>query len=123
MIRIRRALARLFRPAVTRTSPLYYRRHPSGGVLDLEPYVTDMVVDLIDNHLYTLLEIADERGTARQYDGHAPESLAVEQLVEQLGYTIRLTDAQAARLAQQMLPGDRAGWLPAQRAADGGVAA
>lgn len=121
MKHVRRALARIFRrPAIT--SPVVYRRRPSGGVLDLEAYTTDLVVDLIDNHLDTVLTIADERGTAQMYDGHAPESLAVEQLVTELGCMIRLTDAQATRLAEQMRPGDRAGWLPAQRAAEGGAA-
>ncbi|MEU1800806.1 hypothetical protein [Streptomyces sp. NPDC019937] len=120
--RIRRALARLFRrPAVA--APVLYVRRPSGGVLDVEAYATGLVVDIIDNHLDRVLEIAAERGTAREYDGHVPESLAVEQLVADLGYEIRITDAQAARLSEQMRPGDRAGWLSAQRAAEGGAAA
>ncbi|NUH35318.1 hypothetical protein HUF15_00790 [Streptomyces samsunensis] len=121
MIRIRRALARLFRRPAVAASVLYVRR-PSGGVLDVESYATGLVVELIDNHLDTILEIADERGSARPYDGYAPESLSIERLVAEVGYEIRLTDAQAARLAEQMAPGDRAVWLSGSRAVEGGAA-
>ncbi|WP_432010129.1 hypothetical protein [Streptomyces cucumeris] len=125
MIRIRRALARLFRrPAVTGPTRLYVHRIPTGAVLDVEHYLIRTITSLADDPelLGLLLEIADERGSVTGYDGHRPESLLVERLAAELGYEIPLYGGAVARLADRLAKVAPIASVPAQRAAEGGAA-
>ncbi|MET7933433.1 hypothetical protein [Streptomyces sp. NPDC005322] len=124
--RIRRALARLFcRPAVTGPTRLYVRRIPGGAVLDVGHYLTRVITSIADDPelLDLLLEIAEDRGSARQYDGHQPEGLLVERLAAGLGYELPLYGGEVARLADRLRDAAPVVSVPAQRAAEGGAAA
>ncbi|MEU8473705.1 hypothetical protein [Streptomyces hygroscopicus] len=126
MIRIRRALARLVRrPAVTGPYRVYVRRIPAGAVLDVEHYLIRVITSIADDPdlLDLLMEIAEDRGTARQYDGHAPEALLVERLVAELGYELPLYGDAVMRLADRLAEMAPVVPVPAQRAAEGGAAA
>ncbi|MEV7470445.1 hypothetical protein AB0O20_28670 [Streptomyces kronopolitis] len=102
-----RALARLFRrpaPAVSGPYRLYVRRTPTGVLLDVEHFLVATVEAIADDpeRLALLLEIAEDRGTVRPYDGHRPESLLVEQLVGELGYEIPLYGSEVSALADRL---------------------
>ncbi|MEU9792941.1 hypothetical protein AB0E27_20325 [Streptomyces sparsogenes] len=123
---IRRALGRLFRrPAVTGPYRLYVRRIPAGAMLDVEHYLTGVITAIADDPdlLDLLMEIAEDRGSARQYDGHEPEQLLVERLVAELGYELPLYGDAVMRLADRLRDVAPVVSVPAQRAAEGGAAA
>lgn len=126
-LRIRRALARLFRrPAPASPGPyrLYIRRTPTGAVLDVEHFLVSTIEALADDpeHLALLLEIAEDRGSARPYDGHRHESLLVERLAGELGYEIPLYGSEVTALADRLRAVAPAARIPQQRA-EGGAAA
>ncbi|MFH9248184.1 hypothetical protein ACH4LK_22480 [Streptomyces lydicus] len=123
--RIRRALARIFRrpaPAVSGPYRLYVRRFPGGAVLDVEHYLTAVIEVLADEHLDDLLEIADDRGSTRPYDGHEPERLLVERLVKAIGYELPLYGSEVAALADRLRAVAPVARIPQQRAEGGAVA-
>ncbi|MEU7431054.1 hypothetical protein AB0B07_09380 [Streptomyces sioyaensis] len=122
---IRALVARLFRrsaPAASGPYRLYVRRTPGGAVLDIEHYLTAVIEILADEYLDGLLEIADDRGSARPYDGHAPERLLVERLVEAIGYELPLYGSEVAALADRLRAVAPVARIPQQRA-EGGAAA
>jgi hypothetical protein len=122
---VRRALARIFRrPAPAGSGPyrLYVRRTPGGAVLDVEHYLTAVIEILADDHLDDLLEIADDRGSARPYDGHRPERLLVERLAKEIGYELPLYGSEVAALADRLRAVAPVVRVPRQRA-EGGAAA
>ncbi|WP_432164918.1 hypothetical protein [Streptomyces sp. bgisy031] len=105
MNRIRLYLHRLFRrPAVTGPYRLYVRPVPAGAMLDVEHYLDAMLVTLADNPdlLDLLLQVADDRGQAREHDGWEPEGLLVERLKDALGFVIPLYGPAAKRLSDQL---------------------
>lgn len=123
MTSIRRALARIFRrPAVSGPYRLYVRRIPAGAMLDVEHYLTGVITSICDDPdlLDLLMEIAEDRGNGRLYDGHEPEGLLVERLVNQLGYELPLYGDAVARLADRLRDVAPVVSVPAQRAAEAG---
>jgi hypothetical protein len=105
MNRIRLYLHRLFRrPAITGPMRLYTRRVPDGVFLDLEDYFVHVIETLTDDEeaLALLLEIAEDRGTAREHDGWEPEQLLVEKLALIVGYEIPVRGQALARLADRL---------------------
>ncbi|MEU0207409.1 hypothetical protein [Streptomyces canus] len=105
MNRIRLYLHRLFRrPAITSPMRLYTRRVPDGVFLDLEDYFVHVIETLTDDEeaLALLLEIAEDRGTAREHDGWEPEQLLVEKLALIVGYEIPVRGQALARLADRL---------------------
>lgn len=120
MTSIRRALARLFRrPAVTGQFRIYVRPVPGGAMLDIEHYLTRVITRIADDPdlLDLLMEIAEDRGSARQYDGHRPAGLLVERMTAGLGFELPVYGGEVARLADLLLAA-----APAQRTAEGGAA-
>jgi hypothetical protein len=102
---IRLYLHRLFRrPAITGPMRLYTRRVPDGVFLDLEDYFVHVIETLTDDEeaLALLLEIAEDRGTAREHDGWEPEQLLVEKLALIVGYEIPVRGQALARLADRL---------------------
>ncbi|GAB2731466.1 hypothetical protein [Streptomyces bullii] len=127
MNRIRLYLHRIFRrPAVTGPYRLYIRRTPAGAMLDVEHYLIAVLETLADNPdlLDLLLEMAEDRGRAREHDGWEPEQLLVEKLTLALGYELPLNGDAVARLADRLraVAPAPAVWLPEQRR-EGGAAA
>lgn len=127
MKHVRRAFARILRrpaPAVSGPYRLYIRRTPTGCVLDVEHFLVGVITALADDpeHLDALLEIADDRGSAREYDGYQPERLLVERLVGELGYEIPLYGSEVAALADRLRAVAPVAPIPQQRA-EGGAAA
>jgi hypothetical protein len=105
MNRIRLTLHRLFRrPALTGPMRLYTRRVPDGVFLDLEDYFVHVIETLTDDEeaLALLLEIAEDRGIAREHDGWEPEQLLVEKLALIVGYEIPVRGQALARLADRL---------------------
>lgn len=126
MNRLRLVLHRLFRsPALTGPMRLYTRRVPDGVFLDVEEYFTHVVTTLADDEeaLALLLEIAEDRGTAREHDGWEPEQLLVEKLALVVGYEVPVRGQALARLADRLKAAAPAPAvaIPAQR--EGGAAA
>ncbi|MFC9681333.1 hypothetical protein [Streptomyces sp. NPDC056948] len=126
MNRIRLVLHRLFRrPTITGPYRLYVRSIPAGAVLDVEHYLTAVLETLTDNPdlLDLLLEMAEDRGQAREHDGWEPEQLIVEKLTLALGYELPLYGPAVAGLADRLravVPAP-AVVIPVQR--EGGAAA
>lgn len=105
MNRFRLYLHRLLRrPAITGPYPVYIRRIPTGVMLDVESYLTAMVVTLADNPglLNLLDEIATDRAQAKEHDGWEPEQLLVEKLCTALGYELPVYGDAVARLADRL---------------------
>lgn len=127
MNRFRLYLHRLLRrPAITGPYPVYIRRIPTGVMLDVESYLTAMVVTLADNpDLRDLLdEIATDRAQAKEHDGWEPEQLLVEKLCTALGYELPVYGDAVARLADRLsaaAPAAPVVAIPQQR--EGGAAA
>ncbi|MEU0671309.1 hypothetical protein ABZ330_00155 [Streptomyces sp. NPDC006172] len=122
MNRIRLILWRIFRrPAVTGPERIYIRRIPTGVLLDVEHYLTHVLTAIADDEelLALLLEFADERGTKRQHDGHAPEQLLLERLAQAVGYELPVYGEQVTALADRLraLAPVPAVVIPAQREA------
>ena len=123
---LRLAIHRLFRrPAITGPHPVYLRRVPTGVMLDLESYLTSTIVTIADNPdlLDLLLNIAEDRGQAREHDGWEPEALLVENLCAALGYELPVYGDAVTRLADRLkaaAPAPRVS-IPQQR--EGGAAA
>ncbi|MGW6481268.1 hypothetical protein ACWGDS_25805 [Streptomyces sp. NPDC055059] len=128
MNRIRLYLHRIFRrPAVTGPYRLYVRRTPAGAMLDVEHYLTAVLTTLADNPdlLDLLMEMAEDRGEARQHDGWEPEGLLVEKLTTALGYELPLYGPALKRLADELravAPAAPVVSIPRQRT-EGGAAA
>ncbi|MER7801194.1 hypothetical protein ABTX71_12770 [Streptomyces parvulus] len=126
MNRIRLILHRLFRtPAFAGPTRIYVRRIPTGVMLDLEHFLTDRLNAIADDPdlLALLLEISDQHGTAGEYDGHAPERLLMERLLDGVGYEVPVYGEQVAALAERLraVAPAPAVVIPAQR--EGGAAA
>lgn len=105
MNRLRLILDRILRrPVVTGPYRLYVRPVPAGAMLDVEHYLDSMLITIADNEdlLGLLLEIAEDRGQAREHDGWEPEALLVEKLKSALGYDIPLYGPASARLEKQL---------------------
>jgi len=105
MNRIRLALHRLFRrPSITGPMRFPTRRIPDGVLLDLEDYFVHVVTTITDDPdaFALLLEIADDRGAAREHDGWEPEKLLMERLAEQVGYEIPVRGDALVRLAKRL---------------------
>jgi hypothetical protein len=105
MNRIRLTLHRLFRrPAITGPMRLYTRRVPDGVFLDLEDYFVHVIETLTDDEeaFALLLEIAEDRGTAREHDGWEPEHLLMEKLALVVGYEIPVRGKALAQLANRL---------------------
>jgi hypothetical protein len=120
MNRIRLYLHRLFRrPAITGPMRLYTRRVPDGVFLDLEDYFIHVIETLTDDEeaLALLLEIAEDRGTAREHDGWEPEQLLMEKLALVVGYEIPVRGKALVRLAGRLRAAAPAASIPAQREA------
>ncbi|MGV9282173.1 hypothetical protein [Streptomyces sp. NPDC003730] len=128
MNRLRLYLHRIFRrPAVTGPTRLYVRRIPTGVMLDLEHFLTDRLNAIADDPdlLALLLEISDQHGTAGGYDGHAPEQLLMERLLDGVGFEVPVYGNAVAALAEQLLaaaPVAPVVSIPGQRR-EGGAAA
>lgn len=105
MTRMRLILHRLFRrPSITGPMRFHTRRVPDGVLLDLEDYFEHVITTLTDDPdaLALLLEIAEDRGVARDHDGWEPEKLLMERLAEQVGYEIPVRGQALARLAKRL---------------------
>jgi hypothetical protein len=105
MNRLRLYLHRLFRrPAITGPYRVYIRRIPTGALLDVESYLTATLTTLADNPdlLDLLMEIAEDRGQAREHDGWEPEELLVEKLTAALGYELPVYGRGVMRLAYRL---------------------
>ncbi|MGY5048238.1 hypothetical protein ACWDE0_21800 [Streptomyces sp. 900105755] len=122
MNRVRLYLHRLFRrPAITGPMRLYTRRVPDGVFLDLTDYFEHVIETLTDDEeaLALLLEIAEDRGNARQHDGWEPEKLLVEKLALIVGYEVPVREKALGLLIRKLqaaAPGPRVS-IPAQREA------
>lgn len=126
MNRIRLIWHRLFRrPAVTGPNRIYVRQLPTGVLLDVEHHLTRVLATLADDEelLALLLEMADDRAHAKAHDGHEPEKLLMEQLVDALGYELPVYGAEVEALANRLLHAapKRPAFIPRQR--EGGAAA
>ena len=105
MNRIRLVWHRLTRrPAITGPYPVYLRRIPGGVMVDLESYLTATLTTLADNPdlMDLLLEVAEDRGQAREHDGWEPEALLVEKLTTALGYELPVYGDAVARLTDRL---------------------
>ncbi|MFJ8145990.1 hypothetical protein ACIQ6R_13050 [Streptomyces sp. NPDC096048] len=105
MNRIRLILHRLFRrPAITGPTRIYVRRIPTGVMLDLEHFLTDRLTAIADDPdlLALLLEVSDQRGTASGYDGHAPEQLLMERLLDGVGFEVPVYGDAVTALAERL---------------------
>lgn len=125
MNRIRLYLHRLFRrPALTGPMRLYTRRVPDGVFLDLEEYFVHVIETLADDEdaLGLLMEIVEDRSTAREHDGWEPEKLLVEHLALIVGWEVPVRGKALASLADRLkAAAPKPVAIPAQR--EGGVAA
>lgn len=90
----RTPMAGPFRVSVDRT--------PSGVALDVSHFVERLVLDLVTEHADALAEILAEQAEDRPYDGHRPETLLVEQLVDALDTRIPVYGVQCRRLADRI---------------------
>lgn len=124
MNRIRLYLHRLFRrPAVTGPMRLYTRRVPDGVFLDLEEYFVHVIETIADDEdaLSLLMEIVDDRNTAREHDGWEPEKLLMEHLALIVGWEVPVRGQALARLAGRLkAAAPKPVAIPAQR--EGGAA-
>jgi len=105
MNRLRLYLHRLLRrPAITGPYRLYVRPIPTGAMLDVEHYLIAVIETITDNPdlLDLLLEIAEDRGQARDRDGWEPERLLVEKLTQALGYEVPVYGDAVAALADRL---------------------
>jgi hypothetical protein len=73
-------------------------------MLDVEHYLTATLTTIADNPdlLDLLMEIAEDRGEARQHDGWEPEALLVEKLTTALGYELPLHGRAVTALADRL---------------------
>lgn len=121
MNRIRLILHRLFRrPAVTGPMRLHTRRVPDGVFLDLEEYFVHVIETLADDEdaLGLLMEIVEDRSTAREHDGWEPEKLLVEHLALIVGWEVPVRGKALASLADRLkAAAPRPVAIPAQREA------
>jgi hypothetical protein len=120
MNRFRLYLHRIFRrPAITGPMRLYTRRVPDGVFLDLEDYFVHVIETLTDDEeaFALLLEIAEDRGTAREHDGWEPEQLLMEKLALVVGYEIPVRGKALVRLADRLRAAAPAVRIPGQREA------
>ncbi|MGW7495411.1 hypothetical protein ACWGKA_14065 [Streptomyces luteogriseus] len=122
MNRIRLVLHRLFRrPAISGPTRIYTRRIPTGVLLDLEHFLTQALNTIADDEelLALLLEYAADRAAQPTYDGHAPERLVLEQLLNAVGYEVPVYGDGVVRLADRLraLAPTPAVVIPAQREA------
>jgi hypothetical protein len=120
MNRVRLYLHRLFRrPTITGPYRVYVRRTSGGAMLDVEHYLTAMLTTLADNPdlLDLLMEVAEDRGQAREHDGWEPEALLVEKLTTALGYELPLNGAAVGRLADRLRAVAPVVGIPQQREA------
>jgi hypothetical protein len=128
MNRLRLYLHRIFRrPAVTGPTRIYVRRIPTGVMLDLEHVLTRALTTIADDEelLGLLLEYSADRASSPGHDGHAPESLRLEQLLAAVGYEVPAYGDQVAALADRLrtlAPVAPVASIPAQRR-EGGAAA
>lgn len=121
-MKIRRMIGRLLgrrEPAVTGPTQIYVRPIPAGAVLDVEHYLTIVITTLADEYLDELMEIAEDRGLAREYDGHEPERLLVEKLTAAIGYELPLYGDAVATLADRLRMAAPAVRIPQQRTQPG----
>ncbi|WP_309029029.1 hypothetical protein [Streptomyces alfalfae] len=105
MNRIRLIWHRLFRrPTITGPYRLYIRRTPAGATLDVEHYLDAVLITIADNPdlLDLLLQMAEDRGAAREHDGWEPEQLLAERLKDALGYELPLLGPAVLRLADRL---------------------
>ncbi|WP_282698057.1 hypothetical protein [Streptomyces sp. CC208A] len=109
------------------TGPMYIEATALCVTADVTPLVENNVHDLLDllmeeDFFERFMAIACTEPTG-VHDGHAPEKLAVEELVaelvERLATKVSLTGMQAVRVADQMRTLGAARAVPAQRAEDG----
>lgn len=92
------------RPAITGPYRVYVRRIPTGVLLDVESYLIAMVETIADNPdlLDLVMEIAEDRGTAKEHDGWEPDALLVENLTAALGYELPLYGPAVGALADRL---------------------
>lgn len=126
MNRIRLYFHRIFRrPVVTGPARIYVRRIPTGVMLDLEHFLARALTQIADDEelLALLLEFSADRGEPRGHDGHVPERLLLEQLVEAVGFEVPVYGDAVGALADRLraLAPASAVVIPAQR--EGGAAA
>jgi hypothetical protein len=121
MNRIRLYLHRLFRrPAITGPMRLYTRRVPDGVFLDLEEYFVHVITTIADDEdaLTLLMEIVDDRNTAREHDGWEPEKLLMEHLALIVGWEVPVRGESLVRLADRLrAAAPKPVVIPAQREA------
>lgn len=80
--------------------PITVEQIPTGVTLDIEAFVTALVVDLAQGALAAdFLDIVEMYETAAPHDGHARELLLVEELVERLATRIPVYGLQYLTLA------------------------
>lgn len=105
------------------TGPMYIEATGLCVTADVSPLVENNVHDLLDllmeeDFFERFMAIACTEPTGT-HDGHAPETLATEQLVadlvERLATKVSLTAMQALRVAEQMRKLGAARSVPAQR--------
>lgn len=105
--------------------PMYIEATPLLVTADVTPLVTNNVHDLLDllmgdEFFEDFIAIASTEPTG-QHDGHAPETLAAEELVarlvERLATKCALTGMQALRVAEQLQRYGAERAVPGQREA------
>lgn len=126
MNRIRLIIHRLLRrPAITGPSRIYLRRIPTGVLLDLEHPLTQALTAIADDEelLAKLLEFSADRAGQRPHDGHAPERLLLEEILQTIGYEVPVYGDKVAELGDRFraLAPAPAVVVPAPR--EGGAAA
>lgn len=89
-------------PTVSGPHPIHVRPTPTGAALDIEGYVTALVLCLAREELDALTEIADAYDANRPHDPHGPEQLLVERLLARLGTSLPVYGGQVLRLAEQL---------------------
>ncbi|MFE1849927.1 hypothetical protein [Streptomyces sp. NPDC059489] len=121
---------RMFRrPVVTGPHRIYLRRIPTGVLLDLENFLTYALTTIADDEelLGQLLEYSADRAASTGHDGHAPESLLLEQIIAVVGAEVPVYGGEVTALADQLRelapkPRPAVARIPRQRT-EGGAAA
>ncbi|MFG2225342.1 hypothetical protein [Streptomyces sp. NPDC048644] len=98
-------------------------RTPSGVTLDITHFIEALLLDLVTDHADALADILAEQAEPRPYNGHRPETLPMERLLEALDTRIPVYGAQRRVLADRIRALAGPVPVPTQRSAEGGAAA
>ncbi|PJN38958.1 hypothetical protein CG747_20650 [Streptomyces sp. CB02959] len=104
-------------PAVSGPFRISVEPIPAGVTLDISTFVEALVLDLVTEHADALAEILAEQDEDRPYDGHRPESLLVEELLDAVSTRIPVYGGQCLALADRIRAVAAPKAVPSQREA------